>query len=439
MKNKKTSLRTQLILIAIVPMLALSVILTIAGITSSRSAISSEVKTEMSNLSKVILSDMDEMYRGDYYALTDAEGAIYMFKGEHQLNGDFEYIDEMKKATGCDISFCYLNVSVITTLKNKDGERKIGNSDSVIVVGDVIETNEAKFYDDVRFDKEKFLAYYVPLHDATGQVVGMLQIAKSASEVDELSKKAAFPIFIIAIIATLVAAYIFFRYSNKLTDTIAKIKKYLGHLAKGEFEADIHQSVLDRKDELADIGKSAEITGHSLREKVEEDQLTKLLNRRSAYRKFDQTIESFTKQGIRFCVALGDVDFFKKVNDTYGHDAGDKVLIEVSRTLKNFMQPFGYAIRWGGEEFLLVFAKVGNIEVACNQMEDLLDRIRALEIEDEGRIIKVTMTFGIVECNDEEDTMDFYVNSADAKLYYGKEHGRNQLVYTMGDEANSLE
>lgn len=439
MNNKRASLRTQLILIAIVPMLALAIILTVTGITSSRSAISSEVETEMSNLSKVILSDMNEMYAGDYYALSDGDGAIYMFKGEHQLNGDFEYIDEMKKATGCDISFCYLNVAVITTLKNENGERKIGNSDSVIVVGDVIEADESKFYDDVRFGKEKFLAYYVPLHDAMGQVVGILQIAKSAYEVDSLSKKAALPIFIIAILATLIAAFIFFRYSNKLTDTISKIKKYLGHLAKGEFEVEIDQSVLNRKDELADIGKSAETTAHSLREKVEEDQLTKLLNRRSAYRKFEQTIDSFDKQGVRFCVALGDIDFFKKVNDTYGHDAGDKVLIEVARTLKTFMQPLGYAIRWGGEEFLLVFGKVGNIDTACELMEGLLDQIRALEIIDGETIIKVTMTFGIVECNPETINMDQYINEADEKLYYGKEHGRNQLVYTMGEDVNSLE
>ena len=75
------------------------------------------------------------------------------------------------------------------------------------------------------------------------------------------------------------------------------------------------------------------------------------------------------KSGIPFCVVLGDIDFFKKVNDTYGHDAGDEILKFVALELRRMMLGKGFATRWGGEEFLLVF---DNMDIAHTRREMLL-------------------------------------------------------------------
>ena len=108
----------------------------------------------------------------------------------------------------------------------------------------------------------------------------------------------------------------------------------------------------------------------------------------------------------------------------------------------------GYAVRWGGEEFLMIFENY-DLDRSREFLEELLDEIRALEIQSEDVVIKVTMSMGIVECekgdfdnealvtaaNNEEEyedvlkrRIDKYISDADARLYYGKEHGRNRII-----------
>ena len=171
------------------------------------------------------------------------------------------------------------------------------------------------------------------------------------------------------------------------------------------------------------------------------------------------TFDTYVNKGVPFCLAIGDIDFFKKVNDTYGHEAGDAVLVRVSFILKQFMLGKGYAIRWGGEEFLLIFEDC-QIETAYKNMHDLLDIIRAQVIEHGENYISVTMTFGVMDCKDTGDDeageaawevikagrpddpkgiemydaavgsrIDKYISDADKKLYFGKENGRNQIVH----------
>ena len=225
----------------------------------------------------------------------------------------------------------------------------------------------------------------------------------------------------------------------------------MGKVADGYFDTQLDVHVDQRDDELGQMAYSAVRTAGRLRKMVEEDQLTQIYNRRSADKKIKATLENYISKGVVFCLAIGDIDFFKKINDTYGHEAGDDVLIEVAGTLKKFMSDKGYAIRWGGEEFLLIFEK-GNVSLdACSAMiEELLDKIRALEIVNNENHLKINMTFGLVECEEEDKTidlnnivseedknpkdtllkekMDHYISKADLRLYYGKEHGRNQLV-----------
>ena len=122
---------------------------------------------------------------------------------------------------------------------------------------------------------------------------------------------------------------------------------------------------------------------------------------------------------------LGDIDFFKKVNDTYGHECGDIVLSEVATILNKNMRNQGFVARWGGEEFLLVFENC-NLDEAVNKLEHILDEIRKKEISYKDEIVRITMTFGI--CQGSTDDMDDVIRMADSKLYEGKAGGRNQIV-----------
>jgi predicted signal transduction protein with EAL and GGDEF domain len=117
------------------------------------------------------------------------------------------------------------------------------------------------------------------------------------------------------------------------------------------------------------------------------------------------------------------------VNDTYGHDAGDEVLKFVAGELKELMGGRGHAVRWGGEEFLLIFEDMSLISAGA-ALEEYIDRLHGLSVNYNHQTLRVTMTIGLVEGSGKTD-LEELIKQADEKLYYGKEHGRDQLVVTM--------
>ena len=432
-KEKKSffnSISWQFIKIAYLPLIVLTIIVIIAGSTLVINSLNKEAEDGMVDLCDAFKLSLDQLYPGDYNVAMSSNNEVYLFKGEHQINGEFAYIDSIKEKTDCDISICYMNYAVITTLTDYNGERLVGKGDNSIVVEDVIDKGESKFYNDVLVGKKSYHAYYEPLKDKDGKVLGMICIAKPTDSIRRLANQAVYPIIIIGLLCMILATVFTYKYSKNFIEVLKKIQKYMKAISNGDFREELDNMVAKRSDELGDMGKSATKMAASLRKKVEEDQLTGLLNRRSAAKKMQATISNYTDKGVPFNVALGDIDFFKKVNDTYGHDAGDQVLVEVSNVLKNTMMGKGYAIRWGGEEFLLIFENY-SFNQCVDIIEDMLDRIREMEVFSGEYTIKVNMTFGLTECNPEVTSYEKYVSSADAKLYYGKEHGRNQLVTVM--------
>ncbi len=161
-----------------------------------------------------------------------------------------------------------------------------------------------------------------------------------------------------------------------------------------------------------------------LRHQAETDPLTKLCNRRFLTGEMTRFISR--NPNAMYCVAIADIDFFKRVNDTYGHNCGDYVL----RTLSDlFMQMSEgrYSVgRWGGEEFCFFLPDL-NIDEAGAIIQDICTSVRALPLEYEGRSFSITLTAGVEE-NDYRSTLEALIDSADRKLYMGKSRGRDQIV-----------
>lgn len=164
-----------------------------------------------------------------------------------------------------------------------------------------------------------------------------------------------------------------------------------------------------------------------LREASRRDPLTGLYNRRAMLEYLDELIEGTRRYGKWFNVAIGDIDFFKKINDEYGHEAGDAVLKHIADLLAAYMKSRGGVARWGGEEFLLVFQEI-NGEEAALELEKLRSIIERSKIIYNGQAIAVTMTFGIDEYTNSQP-IDYTITSADKKLYIGKERGRNCVIF----------
>ncbi len=163
----------------------------------------------------------------------------------------------------------------------------------------------------------------------------------------------------------------------------------------------------------------------SLDEAAGQDPLTKLYNRRTMEERLDEALDAAKKNGTIFSLVMGDIDFFKKINDTYGHDCGDVALEAVAEILKACVRDGDIVCRWGGEEFLLLVS--GNRGVATTVAERIRSRIENNVVEFGGNQIKFTMTLG-VSTYAPGYSLDALVNQADENLYYGKEHGRNQVV-----------
>jgi diguanylate cyclase (GGDEF)-like protein len=423
--TKGKSLYSKLLWMTLLPILLLTLVITSFSVRSFATSLDSEVKTGLTDLSATIMTLYDMLYPGDYQ-IVEQDGAIYMLKGEHQMNGDFSIIDEIKEETGVEITVLYQDTRVITTLFNQEGERMIGTKVNAVVVNDVLESGQAAFYPSVAIGKEEYFAYYAPLINDDGTCVGMLFVAKPAERVRANLRKAIMPIIVLGIAVMIIAAMITLHFSTNLMNTICKIEAFLGKVAKGELNESLDYQVSKREDELGELGRNAVRMQKSLSELVEKDALTGLLNRRSGDKKLHQAYKDKEDKNQDFCIALGDVDLFKKVNDTYGHEWGDVVLMKLSRIMKQNMQGRGAAIRWGGEEFLLVFTNM-DLKETYERMSSIMDEIRELEIVcGENEKIHVTMTFGI--CQGGADNVDGLLREADSKLYYGKNNGRNQLV-----------
>ncbi|TDT72271.1 PAS domain S-box-containing protein/diguanylate cyclase (GGDEF)-like protein [Hypnocyclicus thermotrophus] len=157
------------------------------------------------------------------------------------------------------------------------------------------------------------------------------------------------------------------------------------------------------------------------------DKLTGIPNRRYFEAQFDSKLLNYKKTNIKFAIAILDIDQFKKVNDIYGHDVGDKILKIISNTLISNIEPTEVVARFGGEEFMLLLNE--------NNLDKLIfkiDKIRTL-IENSGFKVKkdekefevkVTVTIGatIIEKNDDFDSV---YSKIDKFLYEGKNSGRN--------------
>lgn len=170
------------------------------------------------------------------------------------------------------------------------------------------------------------------------------------------------------------------------------------------------------------------------------DALTGLTNRRSFWDYFD-TLSHDCKH---YNIALGDLDSFKKINDTYGHGCGDLVLKSVADIINNSTNENEIACRWGGEEMVVVF--IGERSDALVRLEEIRKKIETLSLNYEGLNVHVTMTFGfadseeikraMTECeeNDNNDPsskrygMESLISMADKRLYMGKGNGKNVVV-----------
>lgn len=154
------------------------------------------------------------------------------------------------------------------------------------------------------------------------------------------------------------------------------------------------------------------------------DTLTGLYNRRRTMEYLENLLKAAETQ---ISICLCDIDHFKRVNDTYGHDIGDVVLKTISETFQKRLPPDTFISRWGGEEFLLIFPRLNGDE-AITALETLRQKIRELTFDGGFETFTISLTYGLVEYDYHSDITTL-LKEADEKLYIGKENGRDRIVF----------
>lgn len=153
------------------------------------------------------------------------------------------------------------------------------------------------------------------------------------------------------------------------------------------------------------------------------DKLTGLLNRHAGSHRLSEEYERVLRYGTPFAVILIDIDHFKEINDRYGHVTGDRVLKEIAGLLSSFIRKTDSAVRWGGEEFLLLLpgTNLDNSFAMAQRLKSLLDGHAFFEVH------HVTASFGVTTYMSGQ-ALDDILQSVDKALYQAKQNGRNQVA-----------
>lgn len=167
-----------------------------------------------------------------------------------------------------------------------------------------------------------------------------------------------------------------------------------------------------------------------LKEIAIRDPLTNAYNRRYILDRMNQITESYKRVKKIFSIAMLDIDFYKDVNDVYGHQAGDHILVEFVEIINDVIRSYDILGRYGGEEFILIFPDTHK-EEAYNVVKRILNKVRQYCFIYEDNIIKCTFSAGIADASEidmDKSNIKDLIKMADRRLYVAKDTGRNRII-----------
>jgi diguanylate cyclase (GGDEF)-like protein len=164
-----------------------------------------------------------------------------------------------------------------------------------------------------------------------------------------------------------------------------------------------------------------------LREQAIRDSLTNLFNRRYLEETLDRELSRAARETYPVCIIMIDLDHFKRINDTYGHEAGDLVLKAIADILAEQSRRGDFACRYGGEEFIIAMPNI-TIDVACERAETIRQSLNLLRVPYEYYNLSVTISMGIACYPENGQTREAILRAADRALYGAKEAGRDHIL-----------
>ncbi|MDC7709480.1 sensor domain-containing diguanylate cyclase [Vogesella indigofera] len=182
----------------------------------------------------------------------------------------------------------------------------------------------------------------------------------------------------------------------------------------------LEQRVAERTRALREVQKQLETMAYS-------DSLTGLGNRHAFYIRLQEEQERAIRRGRRFALALLDIDHFKRINDSYGHQTGDEVLRAVAVLMQNSVRAIDRVYRWGGEEFMILFPDAG-ADDAMVPLQRICQEIGMQPLSTTHGELYTSVSIGVTEFAGRHDSIDALIGRVDALLYQAKRDGRNRIA-----------
>lgn len=215
---------------------------------------------------------------------------------------------------------------------------------------------------------------------------------------------------------------------SKLNTIKIAIHRKNAHDKKYQEEVNLNLTKMKQKLDLykREMAK-AEIKNKKMEKDLLLDPLTGAYNRRAYNKRVKEEVERFFRYGTEFSMILFDIDHFKKINDTYGHDIGDKCLYEIIHKVSPLLRESDFLSRYGGEEFAILLPETG-ISGAENAAEKIRKTVEEISFVYKKEEIKITISLGVGQINKSDGGYDSLFSRLDKAMYKAKNTGRNKVV-----------
>ncbi len=272
-----------------------------------------------------------------------------------------------------------------------------------------------------------------------GFVSVLLDYSPFYSDLNHTLRNVSIVIAILLVLVGIIGRFLV-RWSLRL---LTQFEEPLNRLARGETDVQV-ESRGDQ--EIAKIGKALNTTITALRERDEtlrrmanQDPMTGLMNRNHFVEVLEQEIKRLQVEDGTSALFFIDLDRFKFVNDTYGHDAGDRLLVQISNMLSNRMRKQDCVARYGGDEFTALVVNVSQAKVG-EIAQSLLDLMNNYRFQYKGEMLKIHFSIGIAIIDNSETCVADYLKRADKAVHQAKQDGRNRYhVYVQKDKLGGHE
>ena len=427
----KLSVRTKVIFPSLILIVAILSLGSVASTTLNNSKTVNERLTAMYHVLEELYS-LEVTNSQFFYAYLDLASAGHLSEKD-TLN---------QLASSIEQSIANLNAMAVVTGEERELLMLIKTTheyamNDVEKLNKILEDSSGK--SDLQYINEFYFQYIEPISQNINEWRNSDKevVRKLRADLDHYINQ--FKTYVLMLITVVVATFLFTVWWNHhvMTRPIMAISRAVSHFSKNNLEEKIAIKTNDELGVLADDINHMAASLTSMHEKLEKsaniDPLTGALNRRTMDSIYSHEIETARRNKKMMAVAVLDIDHFKKINDSYGHHAGDHVLVEVSNLIKKHLRQSDYSFRIGGEEFMLLLSS-DSVNDSLTTVERIRLAIAKTPIMHEQHSITVTASIGVSHFPHDGENQDALGKLADTALYMAKETGRNRTIVFRGGE-----